>query len=569
MLSKKGIHRLGRIVDDGALLIPLGWIVCGAAVCIVLARFIRLPSIVACLIAGILLGPVFGLVEDSPALKVISEMGIVLLLFLVGMELSFDKIREVGPVAVAAGLGQVVFTAVVGWILCMILGFGLLEAVFLAVGLTFSSTVVVVKLLTDKNELNTLYGRIAVGIFLVQDLVVILVLTVLTGLAGAGDFQGAEAGATTDWGALALGIGRAFGGMLLLLGVVLVASRWVLPRIFALVASSPTTLFIWSLGWCFAVVGLAYGLALSVELGAFFAGLSLAQLPYHSDLQHRIKPLMNFFVTVFFVSLGLKISPGGAVEAWWPIVVLSLFVLLGNPLIFMVIITRMGYGEKTAFFTSVTVAQISEFSFIFAAMGVAAGLVGETIMVITAMVGVLTIAGSAYMILYNDRCLEWCRRMRLLKVFRARQYEKPEEMAEAVGLTSDHVIVVGMNALGRRLCRDLHERGEQVLALDTDERKLAGLPCPTLLGSAEYLDVLLQAGLPRAKLLVSALRIEEANELLAYRSRQFGVPCAIHAVDISVLENLLELDVAYLMLSKVDGMKEQNRLLQERGILPS
>lgn len=554
-------------MNDATLLIPLGWIVCGAAVCMILARLIRLPSIVACLCAGVVLGPVFGMVDNTPDLKLISEIGIVLLLFLVGMELSFDKIREVGPVAVAAGLGQVIFTATLGWIFCMGLGFTVMESIFLAVGLTFSSTVVVVKLLTDKNELNTLYGRIAVGIFLVQDLVVILVLTVLTGLAGAGDWQ--NAGAYMDWKPLAVSITKAFGGMMLLLGGVLVAARWILPRLFSLVASSPTTLFIWSLGWCFAVVGMAYGMKLSVELGAFFAGLSLAQLPYHNDLQHRIKPLMNFFVAVFFVSLGLKISPDGAAMEWGSILVLSLFVLLGNPLIFMVIITRMGYGDRTAFFTSVTVAQISEFSFIFAGMGVAAGLVGERIMVITAMVGVVTIAASAYLIIYNKECYHWCRRLGLLRIFRARPDDGSGTSIDQSNTFVGHVIVVGMNTLGRQLCCKLHERGERVLGVDTDERKLAGLPCSTLLGSAEYLDVLLQAGLPQAKLLVSALRIEEANELLAFRARQFGIPCAIHAVDTSVLDNLLELDVAYLMLSKVDGIKHQNRVLREKGVLPS
>jgi len=357
--------------------------------------------------------------------------------------------------------------------------------------------------------------------------------------------------------------------MFLLLGAVLVMARWVLPRLFGSLASSPTTLFIWSLGWCFAVVGMAYGLDLSVELGAFFAGLSLAQLPYHSDLQHRIKPLMNFFVAVFFVSLGLKISPDGAAQEWGPILILSLFVLLAKPLLFMFIITRMGYGERTAFFTTVTVAQISEFSFIFAGMGLAVGMVGERIMVITAMVGVVTIAASAYLIRYNRECLEWCKKLKLLRIFRARKDDEGEAVGDSTTGLSGHVIVVGMNALGRRLCKELHQKGERVLGIDTDERKLAGLPCQTLLGSSEYLDVLLQAGLPEAKLLVSALRIEEANELLAFRARQFKVPCAIHAVDTSVLDNLVELDVAYLMLSKVDGIKLQNQKLKEHGVLQS
>ncbi len=557
---------------DMTILMPLGWIVCGAALCMVLARQVLLPSIVACLLAGVLLGPVFGLVKDTEAVAVISEMGIVLLLFLVGMELSFDKIREVGKVAVVAGIGQVLFTATVGYLLCLGLGFGSMDSLFLAVGLTFSSTVVVVKLLTDKNELDTLYGRIAVGIFLVQDLVVILVLTVLTGLAGVEQLHGVAAGSAAaglDWWSVAQSIGRAFGGMLLLLGAVLVAARWVLPWLFSQVASSPAALLIWSLSWCFAVVGMAHALALSVELGAFFAGLSLTPLPYQRDLQHRIKPLMNFFVAVFFVSLGLEIAPQGAVQEWWPVLALSLFVLLGNPLIFMLIISRMGYGERTSFFTSVTVAQISEFSFIFAGMGVAAGLVGSQVMVITALVGVVTIAVSAYMILYNHRCLEWCRKIGLLRMFRATaDYGEDDLTAAAAVERSGHIIVVGMNALGRSLCQRLHRQGVQVLGIDTDGRKLAGLPCETLLGNAEYLDVLLEAGLPTARLLVSALRIEEANDLLAFRARQYRVASAIHAVDTSVLESLLELDVSYLMLSKVDGMKLQKRVLQEQGFLP-
>jgi Kef-type K+ transport system membrane component KefB len=533
----------------------LGWIVVAAAAFALLARVVRLPAIVAYLLAGLAIGPGLGLVEPSAALDMVSEVGIVLLLFLVGLELSFEKIREVGAVAVAAGLGQVVFTALGGLLFCWLLGFSWMESLFLSVALTFSSTVVVVKILTDKNELDSLYGRIAVGIFLVQDLVVIVVLTVLTGLRGGVDGAG-----------VALGIVKAFGGMGLLLGVVLVASRYLLSRPFAWVASSPGSLLVWSLAWCFGVVALAYHLQLSVELGAFFAGLSLAQLPYNRDLQHRIKPLMNFFVAVFFVFLGLGMAPAAARTEWLPILVLSLFVLLGNPLIFLLIITRMGFGERTSFLTSVTVAQISEFSFVFVAMGAAAGLVGERVLAVTAMVGVITIAASAYMIIHNRALYEWVHARGLLRMFRAPRND-PQAAAGAEPLEC-HVIVVGMNSLGRALAENLHRQGEQVLALDTDARKLRGLPCHTLLGSTEYLDVLIEAGLPRAKLLVSALRIEETNELLAYRCRQFGVPCCSQAVDLSMVDNLLELGVGYLMLPKVDGVKLQNRLLRERGILP-
>jgi len=537
------------------LLLNLGFIVITAAVFAFLGKWIRMPSIVAYILAGITLGPVFGLVELSHSLELISKVGIALLLFLVGLELSFEKIRDVGKVAVVAGLGQVVFTALGGLVLCLGLGFDLVSALFLSVALTFSSTVVVVKLLDQKGELGRLYGRIAVGIFLVQDLVVIAVLTLLTGLQVGGSFE---------LGAVLVGLAKATGGMLLLLAVTLLASRYVLPKPFAWAARSQDTSFIWALFWCFLVTALAGTMGLSVEVGAFLAGIALAQLPYNDDLHRRLHPLMNFFVAIFFVTLGVQMNLGAAQEYWLSAVVLSLFVVIGNPLIFLIIITRMGYSELTAFRTSVTVAQISEFSFVFAAMGLAAGLIGEGILSIVAVVGIVTIASSAYMIIYTEPLYRFCQRFGLLRVFRAKQEVEAEEASERQG----HVIVVGMNALGREIVKQLEARGERLLAIDTDPKKLEGLgEAETMIGNVEYESVVEEIGLRRARLVVSALQIEDTNHLLAYRCRSAGVPCAIHAFDVSVVEDLLELDTSYMFMPAVDGVREQVSIL-DTMILP-
>ena len=532
----------------------LGVIIIAAVVFSLGARLARVPSIVAYILAGLFLGPATGVLEVSHALELIAEVGIALLLFLVGLELSFDKIKAVGKVAVAAGIGQVVFTAAGGFAVSWLLGFDLMESLFLATALTFSSTVVVVKLLDQKGDLNSLYGRIAVGIFLVQDIVVIVVLTFLAGIGSAD---------TIELGASLVGLGKAFGGMAILLGVVLVASRYLLPRPFAWAARSPETLFIWSLCWCFIIVAGAEVMELSLEIGAFIAGLSLAQLPYNDDLRRRVHPLMNFFIAIFFVSLGIQMEFGAALDQWWPAVVLSLFVLVGNPFIFMLIISRMGYGEKTSFFTSVTVAQISEFSFIFAAMGVTTGLIDTSILSLTAMVGVATIAISAYMILYNEALYRFVRWAGLLRPFKAQEEDETPPVEERSG----HIIVVGMNALGRNIVQRLREAGERVLAIDTDPGKFSGLPCETMLGNVEYLSVLEDAGLPRAKLLVSALQIEDTNDLLTYRSRSHGVPCAIHAFDLSVIEELVELGALYLLTPRVDGVRLLLEELRKRGAL--
>ncbi len=538
------------------LLVNLGIALVAAAVFALLGRIIRMPSIVAYLLAGVVLGPMTGLVEFSSADGLIPKLGIVLLLFLVGLELSFDKIRGVGSVALAAGLGQVVFTAAGGLALCTLLGFTFIESLFLATALTFSSTVVVVKLLQEKGELDTLYGRIAVGIFLVQDLVVVLMLTLLTGVGRHEEIS---------WELMGRGVGAAFGGTLVLLALVLLASRHVLGRPLAWAARSSETLIILSLAWCFLVVLIAQWFQLSVEIGAFLAGLGLAQFPFNDDLRRRLHPLMNFCIAVFFVSLGLEMDFGGGAADWRSTLVLSLFVLIGNPFIFLLIIARMGYSRRTSFQAGVTVAQISEFSFILVAMGLQAGLLGANILSITALVGLVTITGSAYLILYSDPLYRLADRLGLL--FWLPDHADESEAKAGTG-RSDHVIVVGMNTLGRELVRRLHERGERVLAIDTDPAKLAGLPGETLVGNVEYLSVLEEAGFAKARLLVSALKIEEVNDLLAYRPYCSDVPCAINVMDLGAVDRLLEFNAGYLMVPKVDGVKAQHRVLEEKGFLP-
>ena len=528
-----------------------------------LGRIIRMPAIVVYLLCGVVLGPVTGWVEVGDGLDLVSEFGIALLLFLVGLELSLDKIKDVGKVAIYAGIGQVVFTAAGGYVLCWLLDFGVMEALFLATGLTFSSTVVVVKLLDEKGELNSLYGRIAVGIFLVQDMVVILILTFL---AGMGTTDGSAA--KVDIWVVGLGLMKAFGGMVLLMVLSLLASKYLLPRPFKWAARSPEVLLVWAISWCFLMVFAAHEFGLSLEIGAFLAGMSLAQLPYNEDLRRRVHPLMNVFIAVFFVMLGVKVDASGALSNWWPTLVLSLFVLIGNPLIFIGIIGKMGYGRKTAFLTSVTVAQISEFSFIFAGMGMSMGLIGADILSITAMVGVITIAISSYMIIYNHQLFAWMLKAGLLRwKFLDGKPEITDRIVHAGEHLEGHVIVVGMNTLGRELVRRLAAKGEDVLAVDTDPAKLEGLPGCVLLGSVGYLSVLEEAGYARAKLIVSALQIEETNDLLAYRAKSVGVPCAIHVVDLSVVENLLDLETDYLMVSKVDGVKAQLAKLREMEVL--
>ena len=530
-------------MTDIPILTDLGLIVVAAAALVLVARLLHTPTIIAYIAAGLVLGPATGLLEATETVHLIAEIGIALLLFLVGLELSLDKIRDVGPVAVVAGIGQVVITAIGGFLLSIALGFSVIESVFIGTALTFSSTVVVVKVLTQKGELDTLYGRIGVGIFLVQDLVVIVVLAILAGLGNPEELTAP---------AVLRGIASSFGGMFLLLAIALLASRYLLRPAFAWISSSSDALFIWALTWCFLFVIGAEALHVSPEIGSFLAGVSLAQLPFNHELRRRVHPLMNFFVMVFFVSLGVQMEVTAAAEYWLAGIVLSLFVLIGNPFIFIIIIARMGYSERTAFLTSVTVAQISEFSFVFAAVGLSSGMIDEGILSLIGVIGLVTISGSVYMIIYNHQLYRALRRWGWLKMFRA--HTGPDENDEETD-PKNHVIVVGMNALGTRIVKDLVAAGEPVVAIDSDPRKLEGLPCPTIAGSTEHVSVLEEANLAEAKLLVSALQIEEANNLLTFRGREAGVPTSIHAFDRLVVDELREIGANHLIQSKSAGTR--------------
>jgi Kef-type K+ transport system membrane component KefB len=538
----------------------LGIIAICAAVMVMAGRILRMPTIVVYLLCGILIGPVLGWVGVDEGLELVSETGIALLLFLVGLELSIGKVRDVGKVALIAGFIQVVLASGLGFLLAKAMGFGLATSLFLAASMTFSSTVVVVKLLEGKGELESLYGRIGLGVLLVQDVVVIVMLTFLAGFSG--DASG------VDVAAVGQGLLKAFAGMVILLVVALVSSKYLLPKPFKWAARSPDVLLIWALSWCFLMVLGAHYFHLSVEVGAFLAGMSLAQLPYNEDLRRRVNPLMNFFIAVFFVTLGIRMDLGGATNYIGEVFGLSAFVLLVKPLLFLAILGWLGYGRKTSFLTGVTLAQTSEFSFILAGLAMSKGLIGGEILLVSALVGVVTIAVSSYMIIYNHGLFAWALRGGVLRwKFLDGKPEVTDRIVHAGAHLEGHVIVVGMNTLGRSLVRRLVAKGEDVLAVDTDPLKLDGLPGRSLLGSVGYLSVLQEAGYARAKLIVSALQIEETNDLLAYRAKSVDVACAIHVVDLSVIENLLDLETDYLMVSKVDGVKAQLSKLREMGVL--
>jgi hypothetical protein len=318
-------------------------------------------------------------------------------------------------------------------------------------------------------------------------------------------------------------------------------------------------LLVWSLAFCFLVVSLAHALDLSPEVGAFLAGIGVAQLGGVEELSRRIRPLMNFFIAVFFVWLGAGFdlqSAGGYGPAILAFLAFTIFV---KPLLLMVLLTRLGESERTSFLSSIALAQLSEFSLILLAAAVRGGLVGPHVLALVGAVSVSSFMLSSFFLLYGTRLHALAVRRGLGALLRART-TTPDEDARSPP-PSGHIIVVGMNDLGLKLARELHGRDEHVLAIDADARRLVGLPCATMTGNVEYEATLEEARLAHAKLVVSALRMASTNALLAVRCQSLGVPVALHVFDHSVAESLAEINSCFLVQPKLEAGRQVLSLL--------
>ena len=435
-----------------------------------LGTVLRQPLIVVFIAVGVLVGPVgLGWVEAESEVVILADLGIAILLFLVGLRLDLHLIKTTGRVAVVTGLGQVVFTSVVGFGLAVWLGLDPVPALYVAVALTFSSTIIIVKLLSDKRELDQPHGRIAVGFLIVQDLVVVLVMI------GLSTFVGQDTSFTEAIGLVILK------GVAFLAGIVGV-TRFVLPRLLPLMARSSELLILGAIAWAVALAAIGDVLGFSREVGAFLAGVSLASTPFREAIGARLVGLRDFLLLFFFIDLGARIEVSDFGGQLGTAVVLSLFVLVGNPLIVMVLMGIMRYRKQVGFLAGLTVAQISEFSLILVALGLSLGHIGTDTVSLVTIVGLVTIGLSTYLIL-NSHAL-YRRLAPALSVFERRS-TRDFPTAEPGDID---VVVLGAGRYGSHLATDLQRAGTTVLAVDHDPaslERLADRGVATLYGDAE------------------------------------------------------------------------------------
>jgi len=475
---------------------------------------LRQPLILAFVAVGIAVSPsALGWIGAHEQVELFAKLGISLLLFVVGLKLDILLIRSLGVVAVTAGIAQIALSAALGYGLAAALGIAPVAALYVAVALTFSSTIIVVKLLSDKREIDSLHGRIAVGILIVQDIAIVLVMIGLTAV-------GAAAGAA----------GSAFTALIavllkgaVLLGVLGLLARYVLPTLLHQLARSSELLVLAGIAWAVALAALGDYLEFSNEVGAFLAGVSIASTHYREAISARLVSLRDFLLLFFFVSLGLQLDIQLLGAKLLAAIVLSVFVLIAKPLIVMILMGVLGYRKRTGFLTGVTLAQISEFSFILGALGVTVGHIDRDTLGLITVVGLATIALSSYSILYAHPFYEWLAPR--LDVFERKVAHREQNIdAQAHPLAAD-VILFGLGRFGGNLARHLRGRGMSVLGVDFDPQAVRawhreGLPAQY--GDAEDPEFAATLPLAQARWVISTAPQRDVSLALLHGLKTHG-----------------------------------------------
>lgn len=480
----------------------------------IIGQKLRQPLIIMFLATGILAGPSFlGIIHSYEQIELLAHIGIALLLFIVGLKLDLNLIRTTGPVALATGLGQIVFTSLIGFVIAIAMDMSYLSAAYVSVALTFSSTIIIVKLLSDKKEIDSLHGQIALGFLIVQDIAAILALVGLTTLGASVSGEGSGYLSFLMIGAKGVG----------LLVAVALLMKYVIPYLTQRLAHSLELLTLFAIAWAVLLGAGSELLGFSKEVGAFLAGVSLASTAFRDSIGARLTSLRDFLLLFFFIDLGARLDWSMVGSQLGASLVFSFFVLVGNPLIVLIIMGAMGYRRRTGFLAGLTVAQISEFSLIVAALGLSIGhITGETVGLIT-LVGVVTIFLSTYMILYSYPLYRVLSSP--LKIFERRNPYREAAIDTLTETEAVDVILVGLGNYGSGLMENLLRRKNVIVGIDFDPgalNKWCKRGVPVLYGDMADPEMHEQLPLKKARWVISAVRSKEMSLALIHNLKKEG-----------------------------------------------
>lgn len=482
------------------VLLNLSIIIIISAVLTVIARIIKQPPIIAYLAAGVLVGPLFFNITaaSSEFIQVFAHIGVAFLLFIVGLSLDLRVLKEIGVVSTFAGIIEILVVGGIGFLISIGMGMGSTTALYIGAALAFSSTVVVVKILSDKKEIDTLHGRIALGILIIQDFAAAIALMAIPLLNSQASM---------------LSIFISFTEIIALIAFIILFSVFALNKFLNYLARSQESLFLFGIAWALALATLFSRLGFSLEIGALIAGISLASSKYTLELGSKIKPLRDFFVVLFFVFFGTQLAG----QIGWDLIKVSLlfsaFIIIGKPVIVMAILRIFGYKKKTNFLAGSSLAQISEFSLILILLGYGLGHLSQDIMSLTVLVAIFTIGVSSYGIYYSHALFN--KLSKILGVFEGRKYLKKEAIKERYD-----VILFGYHRIGYKVLNALKETKLSFAVVDHNPKVVLALGkegINSIYGDASDKGFLSELELENAKLIISTVPDENTN--LSIRER--------------------------------------------------
>lgn len=522
-----------------------------------LMRFFKQPLILGYIISGIFVGPLFlNLVQSTDFLKTFAQLGVVFLLFIVGLNLNPKVIKEVGKISILAGIGQVILTLLLGYGIAKLLGFTLLESAYIAAALTFSSTIIIMKILSDKKDLETLYGRISMGILIIQDLVVIFILIMLSAIQSSSELP-----------TLIIESLLKAGGVFIILYLL---SKYLLPRLISRIAKSQEFLLLFSLAWCFTLATVFAYLEFSIEAGALLAGISLSFCPYHIEISSKMKPLRDFFVLLFFVLLGSQMIFGDISHNLLSGIIFSLFILIGKPLLVMILMGMRGYTKRNGFMTGITLGQISEFSLVLTALGVSLGHISVEIFSLITFIGIITIAGSTSMILYANQLYNF---FSPLLTFFEKKGKKVDEHYQRN--KKYDIILFGYNRIGFDILESVKKIKKTFIVIDYNPEVvhlLAKKEYPCRYGDVNDTELLDTLDFSKVKMIISTIPVIETNLLLLNKVRESNTKIISIMVSHQIEEatQLYSQGATYVMMphflggSYISTMIEKNKLSMQR-----
>lgn len=529
------------------IIIEIGIIIIIATLGAYIARLFKQPLIPAYIIAGAVLGPILGLITSGTLIEQLSEIGIAFLLFIVGLELDFKKIKDIGLISSVGGVIQTFLCFIFGFFIANVFGFNRTEAIYIGLIVAFSSTLIVIKLLSDKKELNTLHGRIIIGILLIQDIIAIFAISALT----------------TD---KSLTIASSLFSLLkgaFLVGVAIFLSKYVFPSVFKFAAKTQELLFLLSISICFLFAFLFYFIGYSIIIGAFIAGVALGNLPYNLEIIGKVKSLRDFFAILFFSTLGLKLVFDNLSIMVLPIIVFTIIIILLKPLIIMFISGFFGYSKRTSFLTGVNLGQISEFSLIIVAAGAILGHVSNGILSMTTILAITTMTITSYFIKFDQFLYRFC--SKYLGVFDRLSSKKMEYFPVELDY---EIILCGLDRIGYSIMKTLLKKKKKVFVIDFNPdviKRLVDKKIPCMYGDVTDTEILDRINFKKVKIVISTVANFEDNKFLMKYVKNEN-PRAVIFVTANKLDEAMSLykrEADYVILPHFLGGEKASNLLEE------